>query len=281
MLNPYIRLMRLEKPIGILLLLWPTLWALTIAANGHVPLKVLVVFVLGTILMRSAGCVINDVADRKFDGAVKRTSSRPLATGEVGLKQALVLFFVLRIFAAGLVVYLDRSLLWVAFAGDLIAIIYPFCKRILVTPQIVLGVAFSWGIPMAFLCLHQSLGLSVALLVMINLLWVVAYDTYYALVDKDDDLKIGVKSTAIFFGDYSRQVILSMQFIMALAWLVLAQQLKLAYVFYIFWAVAHGLFIYQYVQTKSLARERCFNAFLQNNWYGAIIYLGLLFAYTP
>lgn len=275
-MNAYFRLMRLDKPIGIFLLLWPTLWALWLANKGSPPLSVLIVFCLGTLIMRSAGCIINDIADRKLDGKVKRTASRPLVTGEVSLNRAILLFIALLCIACGLLCCLDVPLFKVATIGAGLAVIYPFCKRFLATPQLILGFAFSWGIPLAFLSAHKPIDMAVILLMLLNFLWIICYDTYYAMVDKDDDIKIGIHSTALFWGSWSRLIIAGLQLLIAFLWLYLAGIFNLSYFFYIFWFMAHLLFIYQFYLTSEETREQCFEAFLNNHWYGLFILIGII-----
>lgn len=213
----YWQLARLDKPIGSLLLLWPTLWSLWLAAGGWPGWQLLVVFVAGVWLMRSAGCVINDYADRHVDGHVKRTAARPLPAGRLGGRQALAFFGVLVLAAFALVLTLNRYTILLSLVGLLLAVVYPFMKRITHLPQLVLGLAFSWAIPMAWAAVQGQLGPVTWLLFLANALWTVAYDTYYAMVDRDDDLRIGVKSTAILFGRHDRHIIVALQAAMLLA----------------------------------------------------------------
>tara|TARA_B110000879_G_C11115889_1_gene489543 strand:+ start:762 stop:1601 length:840 start_codon:yes stop_codon:yes gene_type:complete len=276
MSNRYFQLMRLDKPIGVLLLLWPTLWALWLAYEGCPPMHVLIVFVLGTIFMRSAGCIINDIADRHIDGKVKRTINRPLVTGAVSLTQAIFLFIILLSLSASLLFFLDVSLFFWALIGALFAIVYPFCKRFLATPQLILGFAFSWGIPLAFLNAKQLIHTDVLLLMLINGLWIICYDTYYAMIDKDDDLLIGVKSTAIFFGKWDRVIIIFLQTIIAALWLSIAYSYSLTHIFYLFYVCAQLLFVYQAWLAKQKTRSHYFKAFLNNHWYGIIMFLGIV-----
>ena len=272
----YWRLMRADKPIGTYLLLWPTLWGLLLAAEGWPGLHVTLVFVIGVVLMRSAGCVINDFADRKIDGHVKRTQSRPLVSGEASAKEALWLFAVLCLAAFCLVLTLNWQTVGLSFVALLLAFCYPFMKRFTYLPQFVLGAAFSFGIPMAFMAIQQSIPWWAWVLYLANLTWTVAYDTMYAMVDKDDDLAIGVKSTAILFGKWDRAIIGSLQ-LLTLALLasvmlqVQAGAIGLASLF-----VAAGLFAKQQLMIKSRDRESCFKAFLHNNNVGLVVTLGLL-----
>ncbi len=276
----YLKLMRLDKPIGILLLLWPTLWALWLANHSTPSGTILLVFTLGTIVMRSAGCVINDIADRHYDGAVERTQTRVLVTQEVSLIEAVLLFTILLLIAVSLLFFLEVNLFMVAATGAAIAILYPFCKRFLVTPQIILGFAFSWGIPLAFLSLKKPLTAQVWLLMLINFLWIICYDTYYALVDMQDDLKIGIHSTAIFLGDRVLWVIGGMQLLIACLWLLLAYLSGLSTSFYILWMIAHSLFFYQNRLAVTGTREGCFTAFLNNHWYGLLMFAAIVMAYA-
>ncbi|MDO4698968.1 MAG: 4-hydroxybenzoate octaprenyltransferase [Pasteurellaceae bacterium] len=272
----YAQLMRLDKPIGTFLLLWPTLWALFTAANGVPPLGILLIFVLGVIVMRAAGCVINDYADRHFDGKVKRTANRPLATGRATETEAKVLFGVLIAIAFVLVLLLNRYTIGLSFIAVLLAMAYPFMKRYTHLPQVVLGVAFGWSIPMAFGAVSESLPLECWLLFFANLMWTVAYDTQYAMVDRDDDLRIGVKSTAILFAQYDNKIIALLQFL-ALASLTLfgvVRAFGLGY--FIALAITATLFIYQCKLTKQRERQACFNAFLNNHYVGMGVFMAIL-----
>lgn len=272
----YWQLMRMDKPIGTLLLLWPTLWALFTAAGGMPPLSILIVFVLGVIVMRAAGCVINDYADRHFDGQVKRTLNRPLATGRVTEMEAKVLFGVLIAIAFCLVVMLNHYTIGLSFIAVGLAMAYPFMKRYTHLPQFVLGVAFGWSIPMAFGAVSEQLPLSCWLLFFANLAWTVAYDTQYAMVDRDDDLRIGVKSTAILFAQYDNKIIALLQFL-ALAFLIAygkVQDYGIGY--FIALAVTATLFIYQCKLTKQREREACFKAFLNNHYVGMGVFISIL-----
>ncbi len=271
----YGRLMRADKPIGILLLLWPTLWALWVAADGIPSLHVLLVFVLGVVLMRSAGCVINDYADRNIDSHVARTRQRPLASGTVTVKEALILFVVLVLVAFLLVLTLDAFTIVLSFAALLLAVIYPFTKRYISTPQIVLGVAFAWAIPMAFAAIRGELPLETWLLFFATVAWAVAYDTYYAMVDREDDLKIGVKSTAILFGRHDLLMIALFHTIVLLALLWLGFLIAAGVIYYLALFVAALLAIYQQWIARHRDPQQCFRAFLNNNWFGAVVFLGV------
>ena len=273
------RLMRTDKPIGALLLLWPTLWALWVATPGVPPLWILAVFVAGVWLMRAAGCVVNDYADRKFDGHVKRTANRPLPGGQVTEKEALTLFAVLVVFSFMLVLTLNTMTILLSIAGLALAWVYPFMKRYTHLPQVVLGAAFGWSIPMAFAAVSESVPLSCWLMFLANILWAVAYDTQYAMVDRDDDLKIGIKSTAILFGQNDKLIIGILQVgvlvLMALVgWL---NGLGLGY----YWSllVAGALFVYQQKLIVNRERDACFKAFMNNNYVGLVLFLGLAMSY--
>lgn len=274
--NPYLRIMRLDKPIGIGLLLWPTLWALWFAYGGRPPLLILLIFVVGTILMRSAGCVINDIADRNFDGNVERTKQRPLATGELSLQQAIILFIGLLTLSASLLFFLNVGVITWAIIGALLAIIYPFCKRFFDAPQLILGFAFSWGIPIVFINAGKEFSLEVGVLMLLNFCWILCYDTYYAMVDKEDDLLIGVKSTAILLGDHAISIILCLQVFICLLWFYLGFYYQMTSVFYVAFVFSHFQFIYQYTLVKQHTREDYFKAFLNNNWYGMMMFLAIL-----
>lgn len=280
-LNSYFRLMRFDKPIGMLLLLWPTLWALWLSNHGHPDFIILTIFIIGTVVMRAAGCVINDIADRNFDGGVERTCNRPLATGELSLNQAVFTFLALMGIAVVLLFFLKVNIFLMAAIGAGLAIIYPFCKRFLPTPQMVLGIAFSWGIPLAFLSSNQPLTNSTWLLMLINFLWVISYDTYYALVDKEDDLKLGIHSTAIYFGAWGLKLIMLFQFATSILWLLVAQLNQLGFWFYFFWTLANLFFIYQNVIVKNNQRKLFFKAFLNNNWYGFTMFIAILLGLSP
>lgn len=272
----YAQLMRLDKPIGTLLLLHPTLWALFSAAKGLPAISTLTIFVLGVIIMRAAGCVINDYADRHIDGSVKRTSNRPLATGKATANEAKVLFLVLLTMAFGLDLSLNRYAFLLSFVAVTLAIIYPFMKRFTHLPQVVLGMAFGWSIPMAYGAISETLPLASWVLFFANLSWTVAYDTQYAMVDRDDDLRIGVKSTAILFAQYDNKIIALLQFI-TLGLLVLFGYLNEFHTaFYLVLALSATLFIYQCWLTKQRVREQCFNAFLNNHYFGLGVFLAIL-----
>lgn len=274
-----IQLMRLDKPIGSLLLLWPTYWALWLSADGLPSLDVFIVFTLGVFMMRSAGCVINDFADRKVDGKVKRTAQRPLATGVVSSKEALALFFGLLLASFLLVLTMNSLTIGLSFVAVALATTYPFMKRYTHLPQVVLGAAFGWSIPMAFAAQSNELPTSMWWLFSANLAWTVAYDTYYAMVDRDDDLKIGVKSTAILFGQYDRIAIALLQ-LTTLGCLIQVGLLEsLSAVYYVGLGVMASLFTIQFIQTKERDRERCFKAFLANNHVGWVLFAAIAIHY--
>ena len=276
---PWIQLMRLDRPVGTLLLLWPTLWAVWIAGQGSPSLRTVIVFTLGVIVMRAAGCVINDFADRNIDGQVKRTEGRPLATGALSGKQALMLFCALGAIAFVLVLFLNTFTILLSFGALALAVLYPFMKRYTHLPQVVLGAAFSWAIPMAFAAETDSLPAIAWLLYTANLLWTVAYDTEYAMVDRDDDLKIGVKSTAILFGEMDRLMIGALQGMTLFALWLLGRQLEFGGFWLTGLAVAAGLFVYQHWLMRERSRDGCFQAFLNNQWVGLAVFAGLLMDY--
>ena len=271
----YHRLMRTDKPIGALLLLWPTLWALWVATPGLPPLWILAVFVAGVWLMRAAGCVVNDYADRKFDGHVKRTANRPMPSGAVTEKEARTLFVVLILISFLLVLTLNTMTILLSVAALALAWVYPFMKRYTHLPQVVLGAAFGWSIPMAFAAVSETVPLSCWLMFLANILWAVAYDTEYAMVDRDDDLKIGIKSTAILFGRQDKLIIGILQ-VAVLALMVAIGYLNgLNGVFYAAVVAAGGLFVYQQKLIANRDRDACFKAFLNNNYVGLELFLGL------
>ena len=275
----YARLMRLDKPIGIFLLLWPTLWALLIASEGQPDHKVLVIFVLGVILMRSAGCVINDYADRDIDCHVSRTRNRPLTSGRVSTREAKILFLVLCLVAFVLVLQLNKLTLLLSIAGVLLAAIYPFMKRVTHLPQVVLGAAFGWSVPMAFAAQTGTVPQIAWLMFLATLLWATAYDTMYAMVDSEDDLALGIKSTAILFGDSDRLIIGVIQLMVLLCLLMIGHQAEMGAIYYSGVLLAGILFVYQQYLIRFRTREGCFQAFLNNNWVGAVIFLGILLDY--
>jgi 4-hydroxybenzoate polyprenyltransferase len=268
-------LARFDRPIGIYLLLWPTLWGLWIASDGDPSLHLFLVFFLGTVLTRSAGCVINDLADRKFDGQVKRTISRPLVTGELEVGDAFIFLFVLMFAALVLVLTTNLLTLGLAVVAAVIAGIYPFMKRYTYLPQAVLGVAFSMGIPMTFSAVTGEVPQIAWLLVIANLIWTVAYDTQLAMVDRDDDLKLGLKSSAILFGDLDKIIIGILQISFVWIMVMIAQRLSLGGFFYLGIAIAAALLLYQQYLIKDRNRDQCFASFLNNHWVGLAVFAGI------
>ncbi|NOH96508.1 4-hydroxybenzoate octaprenyltransferase [Vibrio sp. 99-70-13A1] len=275
----YWQLTRMDRPIGTLLLLWPTLWALVIAAEGMPSINVLIVFILGVFLMRSAGCVINDFADRKVDGHVKRTKNRPLPSGVVTSKEAIGLFIILAVVSFLLVLTMNPLTVKLSFAGIGLAFIYPFMKRFTHLPQLFLGLAFSWAIPMAWAAQTNELPNIVWFIFAINALWTIAYDTQYAMVDRDDDLKIGIKSTAILFGRFDKLTIGLLQLITLAMLIALGMHYQLGDSFYWSLLVVGSLFVYQQHLMRHRDRDLCFQAFLNNNYVGMAITVGLLVAF--
>jgi len=276
----YCQLMRLDRPIGILLLLWPTLMALWIAAQGIPDPVVLTVFVFGVVIMRSAGCVINDYADRDVDGLVLRTMNRPLAIGTATAKEALLLFAGLGLIAFLLVLLLNTLTIYLSIVGIALAAIYPFMKRYTYLPQIVLGMAFGWAIPMAFAAQTGNVPAIAWLLFLANIVWATIYDTFYAMVDRDDDLLAGIKSTAILFGDDDKVIIGILQVVFIAIMLVIANQLELGLSFYLAVVITAGLFVYQQKMVVNRDRAQCLHAFLNNNWVGAALFLGIVVHYS-
>jgi 4-hydroxybenzoate polyprenyltransferase len=279
-LRQYARLMRLDRPIGALLLLWPTLWALWLAGEGRPDPLVCAVFVAGVFVMRSAGCVINDWADRDVDPHVERTKDRPLAARRVTPREALVLFTVLMLVALALVLTLNRLTLLLALAGAGLATAYPFMKRYTYLPQVHLGLAFSWAIPMAWAALTDGVPPLAWLLLVGNLIWTVAYDTVYAMVDREDDLQIGVKSTAILFGELDRAFVAGMQVTVLVVLALVAQRASLGPAFDLGLAATAALFAWQQWLIRDRDRGRCFRAFLNNNWVGAAVFAGIVGHYA-
>ena len=273
----YFILMRFKRPIGIFLLLWPTLWALWVAGEGRPDLHVLFVFVSGVVLMRAAGCVINDYADRDFDPHVARTNMRPIAAGKVSPREALLLFVVLCLTAFALVLTLNTFTILLSFGGAALAAVYPFMKRYTHLPQVVLGMAFGWAVPMAFAAQTNQIPKEAWLLYVITILWAVIYDTMYAMVDREDDLKVGVKSTAILFGEADRLVIGLLQLLMFFGLLLLGQQLQYGYSYYIGVIFALAFAVYHQYLIRHRQPADCFKAFLNNNWLGMCVFTGIMF----
>ncbi|MEQ8484243.1 MAG: 4-hydroxybenzoate octaprenyltransferase [Pseudomonadales bacterium] len=272
----YLQLMRLDRPVGTLLLLWPTLAALWIAADGMPPWPLIVVFTIGTFVMRSAGCVINDFADRGWDRDVERTRDRPLTTGRVSEQEALVLFAALAAIAALLLIFLNPLARWLALGGFALAVIYPFMKRWTYLPQVVLGAAFSWALIMAFASVRDAVPAEAWLLYVGSLLWIVSYDTLYAMVDRDDDLVVGIKSTAILFGQADRLMVGLLQASALLTLLLLGEQMGYGPAYRLGLAVMAVLFIYQQRLIRGRDRAACFQAFRNNVWVGFAFFCGVV-----
>ena len=268
--------MRLDKPIGSLLLLWPTLAALWLAAAGTPPLKLIMVFSLGVFVMRTAGCVVNDLADRRFDPLVVRTRNRPLATGALSRRQALALFAALSFVAMALLFWLNAAARWLALAAFAVAVLYPFAKRWTHLPQLVLGVAFSWGILMAFAAVLGQVPPEGWLLFVASLMWIVAYDTLYAMVDRVDDLKAGIKSTAILFGDADRLMVGLLQGGALLGFALVGNRYAFGAAFALGLGVILGLFVHQQLLLRQRAPESCFRAFRNNVWVGLALFIAVI-----
>ncbi|MEZ0121390.1 MAG: 4-hydroxybenzoate octaprenyltransferase [Candidatus Reddybacter sp.] len=272
----FLELMRFNKPVGTLLLLWPTLWALWIAADGFPSIAVLIIFVLGVIVMRAAGCVINDYADRKVDGAVTRTRNRPLVDGRIDPQEALILFAGLCFGAFFLVLMTNRLTIALSFGGVAIATIYPFVKRYSHLPQVVLGAAWAWSIPMAYAAQTGTLVKEIWVLYFAVVLWTVAFDTFYAMVDRKDDLKIGIKSTAILFGDLDLFWIGVLQALTLLALVVTGDAFKLGTIYFGGVLAVALLFIYQQMIARHRQPEACFKAFRNNQWVGVVLFIAIV-----
>ena len=271
--------MRIDKPIGTLLLLWPTLWGLWIASNGHPHPAVLIVFVLGTVLMRSAGCVVNDYADRNFDPHVERTRERPLASGKVTKKEALVLAAALALTAFALALFLDRLAILLSFAALFLAASYPYTKRFFAIPQAYLGIAFGFGIPMAFAAETGSVPAVAWIMLAANLFWTVAYDTEYALVDREDDIRIGIRTSALTFGRYDIFAVMLCYATMLAILVFVGIELGRGAFYYGGLLAAFFVMLYHYTLIRNRDRMRCFRAFLHNNWVGGAIFLGIVLDY--
>ena len=275
----YALLMRMNRPIGVYLLLWPTVWALWIAGEGNPDPGVTLVFVLGVVLMRSAGCVINDYADRNFDPHVSRTRNRPIAAGKVRPREAMLLFVFLCLAAFTLVLTMNWLTIGLSTGGAILAAIYPFMKRYTYLPQVFLGLAFGWAIPMAFAAQTGEVPLIAWLLLTATVLWATAYDSMYAMVDIDDDLKIGVKSTAILFGEADRIIIGSIQLMFLITMWIVGNKLELGLFYFLGLLAAATLGVYQQFLIRNRDPEGCFKAFLNNHWFGAVIFAGLVLHY--
>ena len=278
-LREYALLMRLNRPIGIFLLLWPALWALLIAGDGRPPPEIVLIFIVGVILMRSAGCVINDFADREIDRYVTRTRNRPLTAGRVSSGEAKLLFILLCLAAFALVLLLNTLTILLSVVAVLLAGTYPFMKRVTHLPQVYLGAAFGWAVPMAFAAVTDSVPPLGWLMFTATVLWATVYDTMYAMVDRDDDIVLGVKSTAILFGDADRQIIGVLQVMLLVCLVMIGHQAGLGWYYYGSLVIAGLLAIYQQGLIRYREREGCFRAFLNNNWFGAVIFVGILLDY--
>jgi len=278
-LEQYAYLIRLDRPIGFYLLLWPTLWALWIAAEGWPDTLVLFVFVAGVFLMRSAGCAINDFADRDIDPHVERTKDRPLAAGRISTKESLLVFATLSISAFLLVLLMNSLTIYLSLIGIALAASYPFMKRYHYMPQVHLGAAFGWAVPMAFTAQANEITSVTWLLFMATVLWATAYDTMYAMADIQDDLKIGVKSTAILFGDADRLIVGLLQALLMFDLLLIGQQSEMGLFYYLGLLLATGFAIYQQYLIKDRKPELCVKAFINNNWFGMVVFAGIFVDY--
>jgi len=275
-IDPYLKLIRFDRPIGTLLLLWPTLWALWLASEGMPSFKYLIIFSLGVFFMRSAGCVINDIADRKFDAQVQRTKKRPLAQQQLPVVNAWILFVVLMMCAVMLLIFLNPLAIKLALVAAFFAVTYPFMKRYTYLPQIYLGIAFALSIPMAYAQIQETIPAVAWLLFIANIFWTTAYDTMYAMVDREDDEKIGVKSTAILFGDLDIIITHIIQAFMMLVLLLLGRKLELNVYYFLSLIVVLMLFIYQNKLLRSRKTDNYFKAFINNNWVGMVIFAGIV-----
>jgi len=277
--NRWLRLMRLDRPIGTYLLLWPTLWALWFAGEGSPSLANLIIFTLGVVSMRAAGCVINDYADRNVDGSVERTKNRPLPAGEIQPNQAMILFFVLLCLSLALVLMTNQLTIILSFGGLALAATYPFLKRFTHLPQLGLGAAWAWAVPMAFAAERNQLPVTLWLIFVAVILWTIAFDTYYAMVDREDDLKVGIKSTAILFGRYDLLIIALLQLMTLILLFIAGLEFGRSW-FYMSGLIAAALyFVNQYIQARSREREACFESFLNNHRVGMVIFIGLALDY--
>ena len=274
-INAYSKLMRFDKPIGIFLLLWPTLWPLWLVNKGIPGLKMFLIFILGVVVMRSAGCVINDIVDKDIDPSVERTKSRPLANQSVSIGEAYFLLLILLSIALTLVLQLNLSSFFWALGGLLITVIYPFCKRFFSAPQLILGFAFSWSIPMVYVANNLALSAEAFLLWLSVGLWVVMYDTFYALVDKEDDLKIGINSTAILFGERVGFITFLLQSFVVLLWVLIGLLYELNFIFFSSLIIVAFLFVRQQQLIRGRDPDQCLKAFLENNYVGLVVFLGV------
>jgi len=277
----YLKLIRFDRPIGTYLLLWPALWALWIASDGVPTLKILIIFILGVFFMRSAGCAINDYADRDFDASVKRTAQRPLATGAITAKEAIGVFAALAIASFILVLQLNGLTIAMSLIALALAASYPFMKRIHMLPQVHLGVTFGWSIPMAYTAVHNQLpDFSNWLIFFTAVIWTTAYDTLYGMADRDDDIKLGLKSTAILFGDKDKIIVGILQCLVTLMLIAIGLLESLGGFYYLGLALATSFFVYQQYLIRHRAPVPCFQAFLNNNWFGLVVFLGLMLDYS-
>ena len=279
-MNAYFRLMRLDKPIGIYLLLWPALWALFLAADGWPRLDLIIIFVLGVTIMRSAGCVINDYADRKIDKLIERTQHRPITSGEITAKSALILFFILMLIAFGLVLMTNSLTIQLAFIAAGLAILYPFTKRWTHLPQFVLGLAFAMSVPMAFAATNGSVPVGAWWVFVATVIWTVIYDTMYAMADREEDLKIGVKSTAVLFAKFDKLLIGLLQICLLLVLIKISEIFNLSVFYDISLILTAFLMIYHQKMIKNRKKIACFDAFLHNNFIGMVIFIGIALSLT-
>jgi 4-hydroxybenzoate polyprenyltransferase len=278
-LGDYLRLVRLDRPVGIWLLMWPTLWALWLAGRGKPDEHVFVVFMLGTVLMRSAGCAINDFADRRYDPHVERTGQRPLAAGRVSGREAVAIWVILSLASLGLVMTLDRLTIELACIGAVLVVVYPFLKRFFPLPQLWLGAAFSWSVPMAYAAQAHEIPRLAWLLFAAGVLWSVVYDTMYAMVDRDDDLKLGIRSAAITFGDADRWVLGALQALVLYALWLAGEQCSLGHWFRAGLGAGALFFLYQQWLIRKRDRADCFRAFVNNQWFGLVVFAGIALDY--
>ncbi len=279
-LPDFIYLGRLDRPIGIYLLLWPTLWALWIAAEGDPSFKLIFIFITGVFLTRTGGCIINDFADRNLDGQVSRTANRPLATGRVSSKEALAIAALIGMLAFALVLYTNRFTILLSVGGLLLACTYPYMKRHTYLPQLVLGAAFAWSVPMAFAAVGESVPEHAWLIYLATVAWTMAYDTLYAMVDREDDLRAGIKSTAILFGDADLVMISILNALALLSLWLLGNRLEFSVWYFLGLGTAALLLVWQLWQCRSRDTNACFNAFLHNHWVGAVIFVGVFLHYS-
>ncbi|WP_131781645.1 4-hydroxybenzoate octaprenyltransferase [Legionella gresilensis] len=276
----YYRLARFHKPVGTFLLWAPTAWALWVANQGKPPVSLIILFFLGTVFMRAAGCIINDIADRHIDLHVERTKDRPLTSGKVSLIEAFLLLFLFLTASLIILLNLPFNCFYYALFALFITFVYPFCKRFIEGPQLILGIAFSLGIPIAFIASNTPFDKSIFYLLLINYTWIVAYDTQYAMVDRQDDLKIGVKSTAILFANSDRLIIGLLQFFLHFIWILLANYLNLSNAFFFIWALGACILLYQQWLILNRNTQRCLRAFSWNGWYGLLMWLGIVLGFN-